>query len=112
MPGDNEPNTDAPPLEETLAKPVRRVFLLALLPMLGLVLFAVGAGLGMRAFSHNNSFSCDVSCSHYSYALPISVGILGIVVLMGGGMFASYYTARRVGLPLLASLAQRRQQQR
>lgn len=111
MPGENDLNNDAP-LEEALVKPVRRVFLLSLLPMLGLLLFAVAAGLGMRAFSHNNSFSCDVSCSRYSYALPIIVGILGVVVMMGGGMFASYYTARKVGLPLLAALAQRRQQQR
>jgi hypothetical protein len=58
-------------VEQTLAKPVRRVFLLS-----------------------------------------ITLGIVGIVVLMGGAAFASYYMARRVGLPVLAALVQRRQQQR
>ena len=94
--------------EERLSKPVRRVFLLSLLPMFGLLLFALAGGLALRAFSHNNSFSCTVGCSHYSYALPIAVGVVGILLLMVGGAFASYYTARNVGLPLLAALRQRR----
>jgi ABC-type uncharacterized transport system permease subunit len=110
-PWDMEP-ADAQGVEERMARPLRRVFLLSLLPMLGLVLFAVGAGLALRAFGHNNSLSCTLSCSHYSYALPIALGVLGIVVLMAGGAFASYYTARNVGLPLIASLMRRQRQQR
>ena len=74
MSGTEVSGGEQPSIEEALARPVRRIFLLSLLPLFGLVLFGVGAGLAMRAFSQNNSFSCDVSCSHYSYALPIAVG--------------------------------------
>ena len=99
--------TEPAPSEQALARPLRRAFLLMALPFLGLLMFAIAAGLGLRAFSHNNSLSCELSCSHYSYALPIGLGVLGVIVLMGGGMVASYYTARHIGLPLVASLRQR-----
>jgi hypothetical protein len=81
--------------------------------MLGVVLFAVAGALGLRAFSHNNSLSCGSpvvgagACDHYSYALPVVVGVIGLLVLIGGGAFASYYAMRNVGLPLLTALRQR-----
>ena len=95
---------------------VRRVYLLGLLPMLGVLLFAVAAVLGLRAFSHNNSLSCSdlggsftaaAGCSHYSYALPIGLGVVAVLLVMGGGAAASYYAARHVGLPLLATMRRR-----
>jgi hypothetical protein len=93
---------------------LRRVFLLGMLPMLGVLLFAVAGALALRAFGHNNSLACDnvfgaaTSCSHTSYALPITVGVVALLLVMGGGALASYYAARHVGLPLLAVLRQRR----
>ena len=109
---------DAAPEQDVDPAVLRRVFLLGLLPMLGILLFAVGAVLGMRAFSHNNSLSCGglgngfgasaVGCTHYSYALPIGLGVVAVLLVMGGGAAASYYAARHVGLPLLAALRRRR----
>ena len=36
----------------------RRLVLLGLIPMLGVLLFGIAGALGLRAFSHNNSLNC------------------------------------------------------
>jgi hypothetical protein len=89
--------------------------LLGLIPMVGVLLFAVAGLLGIRAFSHNNSLTCGFDnptigaggCSHYSYALPIVVGVVAVLLVIGGGAVANYYAMRNVGLPLLSSLRRR-----
>lgn len=88
---------------------------LGIVPMLGVILFAFAGALGLRAFSHNNSLSCGFdsptvdagACSHYSYALPVAVGVVAVLLVIGGGAFASYYAMRNVGLPLFAALRRR-----
>lgn len=92
----------------------RRLALLGLVPVIGVLLFAAAGGLALRAFAHNNSLSCDGTfsavagaCSHYSYALPVALGVVAVLLVMGGGAFASYYVMRNVGLPLLAALRRR-----
>ena len=97
------------------ARTAKLLVLFGLVPMLGVILFAVAGALGLRAFSHNNSLSCGFdspasgtgACAHYSYALPVAVGVLALLLLIGGGAFASYYTMRSVGLPLFAALRRR-----
>jgi len=93
----------------------RRLTLLGLVPVLGVLLFGVAAVLGLRAFAHNNSLDCGglggSACSHYSYAPAIVLGVVAVVVLMGGGALASYYAMRNVGVPLLAALRQRKARQ-
>lgn len=94
---------------------VRGLYLRVLLPILGMLLFAAGGALGLRAFAHNSSLSCagpfasagGDGCTHYSYLLPIGLGIGGMLLVIGGGMYASYYAAQRVGLPVLAAWQQR-----
>jgi hypothetical protein len=87
--------------------------LLGLIPMLGVLLFAVAGVLGIRAFAHNNDCGFDLgvvgagACTHYSYALPIIVGVLALLMVIGGGAVANYYALRNVGLPLMASLRRR-----
>jgi|SRR5947209_2871466 len=92
----------------------RRLVLLGLIPMLGVLLFGIAGALGLRAFSHNNSLNCGFgslgggsACSHYSYALPVAVGVGGLLLLIGGGALASYYAMRNVGLPLFSALRNR-----
>jgi hypothetical protein len=106
----NEERADADLPTATTAK---WLVLLSLLPMVGVLLFGVAGVLGIRAFAHNND--CDLgfsgpgpdACSHYSYALPIVVGVVALVIVIGGGAVANYYALRNVGLPLMASLRRR-----
>ena len=94
---------------------VRGLYLRFLLPMLGMLLFAAGGALGLRAFAHNSSLECAGpfsssvagACTQYSYLLPIGLGIGGLLLVIGGGMYASYYAAQHVGLPVLAAWQQR-----
>lgn len=89
-------------------KVARRFGLLTLIPFAGLLMFGAGAALALRAFSHNNSLDCQpLACTHYSYALPIALGIGGLVVLMGGGALLSYFTVRHVGVPIVAAIRNR-----
>ena len=94
---------------------VTRLYLLMALPFVGVLVFALGGLLTMRAFSHNNSLDCldpvtvgafndPTTCTHYSYVLPVVVGVLGVVLLLGGGLAASYYAARRIGVPAYLAL--------
>lgn len=95
---------------------LRRVFVVSLLPGIGVLLFALGGALGLRAFAHNTSLTCDgrfadpiaTGCSHYSYWMPVSLGISGLLLVLGGGAFASYYATRHIGLPVLAAFQRRR----
>jgi hypothetical protein len=88
---------------------VRRLFLLSALPFVGFAIVVAGAVLGFTDFSHNNSLSCgDFSsfgsapgCTHDSYTLAVTLAVVGVVVMFGGAIFASYYAARRVGLPIV-----------
>lgn len=100
--------------------PMRRtakwLTVLGLVPMLGVLLFGAAGVLGLRAFSHNNSLSCGFDsptiagsgCSHYSYTPAVVLGITALVLVIGGGAFASYYAMRNVGVPLIAALRQRK----
>lgn len=95
---------------------LKRLFLLSALPFLGFAMVVTGAILGFTDFSHNNSLNCGEfgsfgvppGCSHHSYALAVALAIVGVVVMIGSSLFASYYAARRVGLPLLGAALQRR----
>ncbi|MCA1711587.1 MAG: hypothetical protein LC789_08120 [Actinobacteria bacterium] len=95
---------------------LRRLFMISLLPFLGVMLFAAAGALGLRAFAHNNSLECGggfasaagETCVQYSYAIPTALGLAALLLVMGGGLFASYYAARNVGLPLLGALQYRR----
>ena len=116
---DTSDTNDASDASDVSPAALRRLFLLGLMPVLGVLTFATAGALALQAFSHNNSLSCDAllrsagaTCSHYSYAAPIVVGVLGLLLVMGGGAFASYYAARRVGLPLVSALLSAKRQRR
>ena len=95
---------------------LRRFFVISLLPVIGVLLFAVAGVLGLLAFAHNTSLACegffagpmDTDCSHSSYWLPVSLGVSALLLVLGGGAFSSYYAARHIGLPVLAAFQQRR----
>jgi hypothetical protein len=108
--------TSVDPNEEPITpRTVRRLFLLGALPFVGFVLFVLGAVLSFSAFSDNNSLNCSQfggfgsvpGCHHHSYVLPILLIAGGIAVSLGGGMIASYYAARRMGLPLVNAVMRR-----
>ena len=99
---------------------LRRFFVISLLPVIGVLLFAVAGALGLRAFAHNSSLACEglfaspmaTDCSHYSYWLPLSLGVSALLLVVGGGAFASYYAARHIGLPVLAAFQRGRRASR
>lgn len=94
---------------------VRRLAIVSALPFLGFVLFVIGGILALVTFSHNGSplecsgtFVGTPGCAHHSYLPAIVLIVVGVAVLIGGGMFASYYAARHVGLPIINTLVRRR----
>jgi hypothetical protein len=99
---------------------IRRLFLLSALPLAGFLLFAIGGVLLVVTGSHNGSpLECSgtfapgtqpPNCGNHSYVPAIVLLVAGIVVLIGGGMLASYYAASRIGLPLATALTRRRGQ--
>jgi hypothetical protein len=95
-----------------VARTARRFSLLTALPVVGLLLFVIGGVLMLRAFSHNHSLACNdnsaiapvPNCSHDSYALPITLGAIGVVIMLSGIVLSNYLLARDVGSPLLLAL--------
>jgi hypothetical protein len=95
---------------------LRRVYALWLVPLLGLLTFAAGGALVLRAFAHNSSLACvgpvadaaPATCTHDSYVLPGLLIVIGLLLTMLGGLFASFYAARHLGLPMLSALQRRR----
>ncbi|HEX3900254.1 MAG TPA: hypothetical protein VHW74_13885 [Mycobacteriales bacterium] len=94
---------------------VKRLFILSMLPFAGFVLVVVGGILWFKAASDNNSLSCNSfgsfgapsGCTHHSYVAAIVLVVIGVVIAFGGGMYANYYAARQVGLPLLGAFLNR-----
>src|SRR3954452_20970721 len=68
--------------EHNSAAKLRRLYLLQLVPLVGVLAFAGDGALAMRAFAHNNS-----------YAVPVAVGVAALALVVGGGLYASYYAA-------------------
>lgn len=67
---------------------LRRVFLVSLLPAVGVLMLAGAGALALRAFSHNSSLACSgpfgastTGCSHYSYAPAVVLGVAAVLLV-------------------------------